>query len=230
MPGFSEMVAMAGEEGIGLGASFEGPRFAPTRAVWEGIASDVEEQLFVELAAHFLGTRLEQGFGDSSGTGEGTGKADSWDGDEMVAGAIQHQAADQIMNQQMHAQFPLHRAGTFAAEMLHLEGGLEVAKAQLHVPAAQEQCGQRIGGIALGIHQVGDQQDLLGTKAGPTHPATNQPEGQGVGELAPKSGFNSPGTARGFGPQNFAIMGTQTLTPTEIGPMGAAGPDDDVES
>ena len=45
---------MAGEEGIGLGASFEGPGFAPTRAVWEGIASDVEEQLFVELAAHFL--------------------------------------------------------------------------------------------------------------------------------------------------------------------------------
>ena len=45
---------MAGEEGIGLGASFEGPGFAPTRAIWEGIASDVEEQLFVELAAHFL--------------------------------------------------------------------------------------------------------------------------------------------------------------------------------
>ncbi len=48
----------------------------------------------------------------------------------MMAGAFEHQAADQIVNQDMLAEFALDGVWIFAAEVVHLKGGFEVPEAQ----------------------------------------------------------------------------------------------------
>jgi hypothetical protein len=55
----------------------------------------------------------------------------------MAAGGFAHHAADQIVHEEVQTDFAFEVLRGFAAQVIHLEGDLEVTQGQFHLPTAQ---------------------------------------------------------------------------------------------
>lgn len=69
----------------------------------------------------------------------------------MAPGTLEHDPANEIVHEDVVTEFPVDGVGVFAAELVHLEGDLEIPKTQLHGPATEEEFGQCIGRIGDAI-------------------------------------------------------------------------------
>ena len=103
------------------------------------------------------------------------------------ASGFGHHSADQVVGDEMQEHFAVEQGRAQTTEPVHLQGGFDVPEEQLDRPAPQVELGQFGGGVGDRIEQRGDQNDVLGTKAGDTDRIANQAQGDLGGQGAPKS-------------------------------------------
>ncbi len=89
----------------------------------------------------------------------------------MPAGRFQHQPADEVMHEKMHAQFPFDVSRIFTTEMFHLQCGLKMAQRQFHFPASPIEPSEGFERIFCWVYQRGHEDDLASAKATPAEAA-----------------------------------------------------------
>jgi len=146
------------------------------------------------------------------------------------AGGFQHQAADQIVDEEVQSQFPLNILGILAAELVHLERGLEIAQAHLHFPAAIEELTQIADGIAFPVEECGNQGDFASTEARTVDSATNEAKSEFGWQLLPKFVGNGWRLQSAYVPEDEALVGRESLPAAEVPALGAPGSDNRVNS
>lgn len=99
----------------------------------------------------------------------------------MPAGGFQHDAAHEVVDQEVEADFAREVLGRFAAQVIHLEGDLEVAQRQFHLPASQVELGQSVEGVSVAVEQGGDQDHLARAKAPDVDATANDSQQEDVG-------------------------------------------------
>ena len=62
----------------------------------------------------------------------------------MTTGGFEHHAADEIVHEEVKTDFAFEVLRRLAAQMVHLEGDLEVTQGQFHLPAAQIEFGESV--------------------------------------------------------------------------------------
>ena len=140
MPGFCH-------ETVVFGAAFSDARFGSTRAEGIGVSGDGQE--------HFIDHGGE-GSGFVFGPGGGIGKLAegvqaAFEGETaeihiVGEGGFLHDAADEIVGDEVHAQFAFDHVGSQAAQDVHVEGNFEFAEMEFDAPAAKVKVGKiRVG-------------------------------------------------------------------------------------
>src|SRR5664279_6194661 len=115
-------------------------------------------------------------------------------------GSFGHDSADQVVGDEMHEHFAVEQGRAQTTELLHLHGGFDVPEEQLDRPAPQVELGQFGGGVGDRIEQRGDQNDVLGAKAGDTDRIANQAQGDLGGQGVPESAGGGFALALGLVP------------------------------
>lgn len=165
---------MSHETWIRFGSTFHGSWFSSTWPVRNLIGGQDAVQFVEQFVALTPGSGLQERFAVTSSHRQSAGEADSAQRNPGAAGTFQHELASQVMHKQMHPQFTLYRHGVFAAQMFHLQSGLEVAQGQFHLPPSKIESAQSGSRVLGRIHQGGDKNDFLGSKARYIHPASDQ--------------------------------------------------------
>jgi hypothetical protein len=142
------------------------------------IEGQLFEQIGKELALQPRTLGLSQSLRESASAGEGPGKAEAVTRYAVVAGTFEHQAADQIVHENVLPQLALDVRGILAAQLVHLQGDLEIAQAQFHFPSAQEEFGKRAERVAHAVEQGGDKDDFAGAESWLIDPATHKAQSQ----------------------------------------------------
>ncbi len=78
----------------------------------------------------------------------------------VLGGGTLHEAADQVEGDHAHPKGLVRHLGTFHGEVLHAEGGFEVAQFEFDVPPPGIQIGKLDAAMLLGIEQGGDDNQL----------------------------------------------------------------------
>ena len=65
-------------------------------------------------------------------------------GGAMTTGGFEHHAADEVVHQEVEADFACEVLRRLAAQMVHLESELEVTQRQFHLPTAQIEFGESV--------------------------------------------------------------------------------------
>lgn len=122
---------------------------------------------------HFLDNGGE-GPGFVFGPGGGIGKLaqrvqSAFEGDaaqiDIVGeGGLLHEAANEVVGDEMHAQFALYHVGRLAAQDVHVEEDFNLPEVKFDAPTPKIKIGE-IGGGNGGIEQGGYQGNALGAKA-----------------------------------------------------------------
>lgn len=222
-------MAVAIESWIRFGAALDGAWLASSGTVWNLVQGQVFEEVGEESQAQARASGLCQGLRESTGAGEGAGETEAMAGNAVLAGALEHQTADEVVNEEVLAQLALDGGGVLAAQVVHLEGGLEVAQAQFHLPAAQEELGEGAEGVAHLLEQGGDEDHFAGAQARVVDAAANEPQGQFGGEPGPEFGGDGARLEGGLAPAHEALVAPEPLAAAEVAALVAPGPHDGVK-
>ncbi|HOI36912.1 MAG TPA: hypothetical protein PLF11_05975 [Bacillota bacterium] len=88
------------------------------------------EELVEQCLALALGTGLEEGLATAASGGQSASKAQAVQRGTMTACGFEHEAAHQVVHEEVEADFAFEVPGGFAAQVIHLEGDFEVAHGQ----------------------------------------------------------------------------------------------------
>ena len=181
-------VAWAGEFLVGFGAALADAGFAAAGAEGEEVG----------------GAKFEHGFGGVlAGAGTGLGgdgvlpvaegiqrafEAELVEGRALLGGALEHDAAKEVVGDGVEEQFAADHGGAEAAHGGGLEGGLEVVKVEFDAPAAFVEGEEGFHGPEHRVEQGGQEQEFAGAKAGPVAADAHLPHGDGLGQPLPEAG------------------------------------------
>jgi hypothetical protein len=168
--GFGAGFRESGDDGRSVsgkfGAAFDGLGFTATEAFRQVVIGDFMEEILKEVVAHRMVSSLEESFAKPADARQGSGKTQAAQGLEATLGTLKHDAANEIVHEDMLTEFPVDRVGILATELVHLEGDLEITKTQLNGPATKEEFGKGTRRISNGIQKGCDEHDFRGAEGG----------------------------------------------------------------
>jgi len=126
MGDFAEAVAMSHEQWKRFRPTLDRARFAATGAVWNQIKGDDTQEFLAQKGALLFGSGVEESLGVTASRGQAAGKAYSLQFDMMLASGLKHEPADEVVDEEVKADLALQIVRVLRAEVLHLEGDLEM--------------------------------------------------------------------------------------------------------
>ena len=194
-----------GQEAVVFWAAFFDAGFGSIRAQRNEIAGDGQEHFVNESGdGSGFGFSADGGVCELAQSVEGAFEGESGDGNIMGEGGFLHDAADQIVGDEVHAQFAFDHVGREATEDIHVEVDLDLAEVEFDAPAAEVEFSQVTGGDIC-VQKGGDESDALGAEPGVGNGVANDPHGDAFrqeGELFRGHGRGALGRAL---PDHFDI-------------------------
>ena len=128
-------MARAGQGLIGFQTAFEHPRFAASGKQGQEVGG-AEDDHFLQGVLARAGTTLGgDGVLPMAHSVQGAFEADLIQRRAFLPGALEHDAAHQVVGDGMEKEFALHHRGGEAAHVGSLHGGLNVVEIEFHPPA-----------------------------------------------------------------------------------------------
>jgi len=158
-------VSWPGQKAVILWAAFSDAGFAATRAKRDGITGDGQE--------HFLNKCRDCPgliFGPTGGVGElAHGIQAAFEGEALEVnvvgeGGLLHHRTDEVVGDEMHAQFAFDHVRRQAAQHIHVEVDFYLAEMEFDAPAPEVEIGEVRGGNG-GIKERGDDRDALSAES-----------------------------------------------------------------
>ena len=169
-------------EAVVFGSAFSDTRFGAKRTEGDDVACN-DEKHFVNESGNRAGLVV----GTTCGIGkmaQGIQAAFKGEADEVgIVGerGFLHDAADEVVGNEMHAQFAFDHMGRQAAENIHFEVDLNFFEMEFDAPAAKVEIGEA-GGGEIGVEQGGDDGHDLSAKTVVSDGVADHANGEAFGE------------------------------------------------
>ena len=132
------------QQWVALWSAFSSPRFDAVRSVRDDVLCDVGEQNVGHVVKFMVGGPgglREQGRPLAKRVG-GFLEADSQRRRVVLGGGLEHECADEVVGDEVHAQFLANHLWGFAFQDVHAHGGFHIAQKQFGQPAFAIEVGE----------------------------------------------------------------------------------------
>jgi len=194
-----------GQKAVVFWAAFSDARFATAGTKRVGIAGDGQE--------HFLNEGGDCSgfvFGPACSVGElahgiqAAFEGEALEVDVVGEGGLLHDATDEVVGDEMHAQFSFDHVGRQAAQHIHVEVDFYLAKMEFDAPAPEVEKGE-VGGGNGGIQKRGHDRDALGAKTALGDGVAHDAHGEAFGQESKLCGRLGGGALSGAFPGHHHI-------------------------
>ena len=156
---FTKLVTWSVEQGVLFWSAFECAGFAPSRAKRHQVTGKVKEEIEPEFSSAFLvGSSIQRG-AELAQSVQGSFETEAVELGVELRHRLGHEAADQIVGDQVGQQFLFRHGWGLTAQLFHAHHGFEVSQAQFQAPAAGIKGDQLLRRIEFGVQERGHQGD-----------------------------------------------------------------------
>jgi len=180
-------------------SALDGSRFGAVGALRHQIGGEGTEQIVPARGNGSLVGEAEQ-TGPLLECVDGAFEGELVDRAVMLPGGVEHDAANQVVGDGLHADFLLHQVGRFAAQDVEAEGRFDISEVKFYLPTPGVQFHDRFVGVLFGVEQGGGQNHFFSSKPGFAHAVAHDAHFNGFGQCTPQSRIPMRPALR-FGPE-----------------------------